>query len=56
MSAEKPCWFCGAMPGLREHSECCPEKIHEAFLAGQEPLGAEFERIWAENVDKLYTK
>lgn len=48
----KPCPCCGRMV------EALPDNVAKAlakFAEKQEPMGAEFERVWDENVDKLYT-
>ena len=31
-------------------------EIFAKFAARQEPLGAEFEKVWADNIEELYEK
>jgi hypothetical protein len=44
------------LPALGEQINFAQEisEIYAALSEGQEPLGAEFEAIWDENVDSLY--
>lgn len=39
---------------LRRNVGSTPEVPIQKILADQEPLGAEFAKVWDDNVDKLY--